>query len=183
MSPPLPCPPPPTAPPHDDGVWAPPGRYTITAPEHPLFTATPIETTIGTDPVTLTMSVGIQQAVTSQIQQQIRARLDTCAAVPDLNPSLGQGISNCRFRYTPEANHPFIDNVNWTITSYPTIELRVDPAGPVTVHTTQPGHATVTYRWTRDILEPRDWSPANGAADITVAGDVELDNNTPRWTG
>lgn len=166
-------------------VWAPPGRYTLTAPTHPLYAVPPTQATINATGTTQTVTVPItiQPAASDEITRQIRARLDACAPIASFEPHLAATPLSCPFDYTPTDYQPFTDSIRWTITRYPDIRLDIDADGTVTVHTTQPGQAQVTYRWTTDILEPRQWTPATGHTDITISGNVTENDTKLVWAG
>ncbi len=167
------------------GTWAPPGRYTLTAPDHPLYAVAPTQITANAtgDTQTVTVPVTIHPAASGEVTRQVRARLDACAAIASFEPQLDNAALSCPFDYTPTDYQPFIEGIRWTITRYPQIRLDLDPDGTVTVHTTQPGQAQATYRWTTDILEPRQWTGASGRVDLTVRGNVTAKDANLVWTG
>ncbi|WP_344133041.1 hypothetical protein [Luedemannella flava] len=166
------------------GVWAPPGRYTVTAPADPLYVASPIQiiASAAGDMQTITVPVTVQPDAVNEITRQVRAQLDACAAIASFDPQVDTPLS-CPFDYTPTDYQPFIDSVRWTITRYPEVRLDLAADGAVTVHTTSPGQAQVTYRWTTDIIEPRQWTTATGRTDITVSGGVTEKDAELVWTG
>ncbi|MET7396282.1 hypothetical protein ABZS66_22650 [Dactylosporangium sp. NPDC005572] len=165
--------------------WAPPGLYTITAPGDQLYA--PLETALavagGTDgPTTTTFTPTIRPDVLAQTERQIRDVINTCAdqrtLKPDLNPAPATP-NICPFH--ADTAYAITDTPTWAVDNYPRIALDVTDSDLVAVRTLEPGIATVTYRWTTDIVEPRRWNTATNTEQFAVAGYVELDHGTITW--
>jgi hypothetical protein len=165
-------------------VWGPPGVYTSTAAGDALFEAAHATITVTgrVDLAPATLPTVLKAGVVEEIQRQIRARIDQCAADPELRPRTDPTalLSDCPFSHNTK--YALIRTPKWTILQYPSIELRIEDDTTVTVHTTTPGNAQISYDWTFDILEPRTWNTVTAIEDITVAGTVFLDNEEVTWT-
>jgi hypothetical protein len=89
-----------------------------------------------------------------------RRGIDQCAAQPGPHPTIGTTpldiIGSCPLSY--DIPYTITDTPHWTIDNYPTITLQPHDDGTITVDTTTPGHATLTYRWTLDIVTPQRWT-------------------------
>jgi hypothetical protein len=168
----------------DGAVWAPPGIYTLAAVDTPLVGAVPITVTVAGDMgrQRLTLDVAVKPDAAAEVDRQVHARIDACAQQSDLRPDVGHAaLSNCPFEYPTQ--YTAVRDVHWTIVDYPRIELRKSDDGTVTVHTQKPGHATVTFSYSLDVLEPRRWTPVDGTTDITVSGAVTSDGEKITWVG
>jgi hypothetical protein len=161
----------------DGAVWALPGVYTLQAVADPLFDAAPSTVTVtGADRQSDELAVALKPTVLPAVDRQVRARIDACAEQDDMRPTVAAG--GCPMRYS--SNFAFTRKVRWSITKYPTLEIRLTDAGPQ-VHTTTAGAATVRYQWTTGVLEPREWTTDSETTEITIGGRVELVDGTPTW--
>ncbi|GAB3848962.1 hypothetical protein ACFPIJ_26175 [Dactylosporangium cerinum] len=165
-------------------IWAPPGAYTVTAAGDLLFEAATVTVTVagGIEPAAVTVKPTVRTDALQQIQQLIRARIDGCAALHDLAPDTDSSLGtpfDCPFRHSVRT--PILTAPTWTIDRYPAISLNVDDTGIVTVRTATPGAATVRYRWSLDLVEPRRWTDAEATEQFTVGGHVVLDHGTIAW--
>lgn len=165
-------------------LWAPPGQYTITTPGDELFDPVNLTVTVAgghpSNPINLPTTV--KAGIVEQVNQQIHARIDQCAAQPALRPDIDTTPltrNDCPFGY--DSQYAITDRPHWSIRAYPTVQLDVDDHGTVTVHTTIPGKATISYQWTLDVLEPRRWTTATATQDIVVGGHVTIDQTTITW--
>ncbi|MER7008789.1 hypothetical protein ABT297_37900 [Dactylosporangium sp. NPDC000555] len=166
-------------------VWGPPGVYTSTAAGDALFEAAHATITVTgrEDPAPATLPTAMKTGVVDEVQRQIRAQIDQCAADPELRPQTDPTalLNDCPFSHNTK--YAFTRAPKWTLLRYPSIELRVENDTAVTVHTTMPGSAQISYDWTVHIIEPRTWNTVIATEDITVAGTVLLDNDNVRWVG
>lgn len=161
----------------DGAVWALPGVYTLSAVADPLFDAPPATLTVtGADRQSAQLAVTLKPSVLPAVDRQVRTRIDACARQADMDPTVDGG--GCPMEYS--SSFAFTRNVRWSVTKYPTLEIRLTDDGPQ-VHTTVPGTATIRYQWTTDVLEPREWSADTGSSPITVSGRVELVAGVPTW--
>jgi hypothetical protein len=165
-------------------VWAPPGRYTVARAATPLLEPAEVTVTVtGDPPPPVTFPAVVKAAVVDEVNRQVRDRIDDCAAqrsfTPDTDPSPISAHS-CPLRHS--SAYTITDKPRWTVEQYP--HIRLDPAadGTITVTTTTPGRATVHYRWTFDIAEPRDWHAIDATEDILITGQVTAARGTPEWT-
>ena len=165
-------------------VWALPGVYTLTAVPDPLYDVQPGSVTVtGADRQAAEPTVSLKVNILEEVDHQVRARVDECARQADMRPTVDTGSpagGGCPFQHS--SKFTFIRNVRWTVDRYPDLEIRLADSGPQ-VHTTKPGQATITYEWTRGVLEPRDWTTESAASEITVSGPVELVDGKPLWRG
>jgi hypothetical protein len=166
-------------------LWAPPGIYAATTAGDALFEpATAAITVTGReDPEPATLPTAFKSGVADEVQRQIRARIDKCATDPQMRPAADPAavLNDCPFgHYT---KYTFTRSPKWTISQYPSVELNIKDDTSVTVHTTTPGKAQISYDYSFDIIEPRTWHPFTATEDITVAGTVTLDSGAVAWTG
>lgn len=164
--------------------WAPPGRYTITTTSDPIVDPAHLDLTITDNhqPPPITLTPTIKADLTLQADQQIHTRIDQCAAQPRSNPNVGTSpldFDSCPFSY--DIPYTVVDHLHWTVDQYPTIALHVQDDGTITVATTTPGQATLTYQWTLDIVTPQHWTTASTTMPITIGGHIEVDNGTAVW--
>lgn len=164
-------------------VYAWPGKWTLAAKETPLVAAVPTTVTVaGGGSQQLTLDVSVRPEVASEVERQIRTRIDTCATKDALRPNAGGGIlSNCPFSAT--TSYVYTKDIRWTIVDYPKIEIKKNDDGSVKVRTVTPGHARVDYQVSTDVLEPRRWTPASDTRDIKISGAVSVDNGSIVWNG
>ncbi|WP_238015025.1 hypothetical protein KZZ52_33825 [Dactylosporangium sp. AC04546] len=165
-------------------LWVPPGRYTVSAAGDQLYE--PVHTTVTVagdeDDVTATVEPVLRATVTADVDRQIRARIDDCAQQRDLKPDVDRSLRtfrSCPFDYS--SPYAVTDEPTWTVNRYPTVALD-STDGVISVQTTTPGTASVTYRWTFDIVEPRRWTTATDEVEFTVGGSVTLDGPAITWT-
>lgn len=165
-------------------LWAPPGAYTVTAAGDPLFEPVTVTVTVadGVDPPAVTVKPTLRPDVLPQIEQQIRTRIDNCAALHDLEPDTDQRLGTLRdCPFSHSARTPYTDAPTWTVDRYPTIALDVDETGVVTVRTVTPGAATVRYRWSLSVIEPRQWTDASATKQFDIDGHVVLHGGALTW--
>lgn len=122
-----------------------PGGYSVTLPEQPLLTAP--ETTLyagvaghkGVSSMAQIEPTVAANAV-SEIERQVHEYLDDCAASNEPEPE------GCPFAVGYTIGE--VKDLQWRITSYPTITVELDPyrSGQVTVHTTGYGEVEATWR-------------------------------------
>jgi hypothetical protein len=150
------------------------GTYMVRPPEDdPFFTAQPASAVVtgglGRDEtVALRLDTQIRPEALATVTTQVKAHLDECAAVADFAPRIGR--TRCPFSYEKIIYKP--GNPRWRIDAYPQFELRRSdrPAvdgGPVVVHTTTPGKATLAYT--------SDGAPESVTVDVDVRGAVNAD--------
>ncbi|MET7399620.1 hypothetical protein ABZS66_39665 [Dactylosporangium sp. NPDC005572] len=172
------------SPPAADAIWAPPGRYTAVGVPTALYDTTEVTTTItgqATTPVTLHITATLKPAITTAVNDQIATYLSGCAAQHDLQPRTDPTPRHrCPFAY--DAPYTITDDPHWVIDSRPTIQLEPVDANTLTAATTTAGQATVTYRWSTDIIEPRRWNTAAATVTYTLAGTVTTVDGTITWT-
>ncbi|GAA3730958.1 hypothetical protein HDA32_005607 [Spinactinospora alkalitolerans] len=155
-----------------------PGTYTITTPpSHPLFEAAELgAVAVAADdtdrrPATFDVTgLKVRSGLAADVHEQITARLDTCAEQTALAPP------GCPLHLDRDS-YQSVEDVSWTITAQP--QIRLLPAddtalhgAPLTVETTTPGAAEVTYRHTYGADEPKQET-----VDITVGGGVGIDED------
>ena len=166
-----------------------PGMYTLTSADDPLLTAA-TETILVAGSANwqrVEFTVTIKPDVAEQVDRQIRTRIDACVAQSSFRPSVGETLlPNCYFDHNTKFT--YTRDAHWALVDYPRIELQLteDEAagtGGVRVHTTAPGHATVNYEHSFDVLEPRDWMPTSATEEIVPRGDVVVTDGKIVWTG
>jgi hypothetical protein len=181
----------PANPPNDNtGVdrrlpWAPPGRYSVTAAGDQLYEPTQTTITVAgdSDRVSVTISPVIRPNLLAEVERQIRDRIDHCAEQPDLRPDTDPSpvaTDTCPFRH--DSPYAITDVPMWRVDRYPTITLDVHEDAVITIRTVTPGSATVAYRWTTDIVEPRRWTSTSSTTDFTIDGHVTLNDGVVTWT-
>ncbi|WP_432830713.1 hypothetical protein [Dactylosporangium sp. CA-092794] len=163
--------------------WAPPGQYTITRPGTSLLepATTSVTITTASAPIPITIPATIQPAAATTINELIHDRIDSCAAQHSFTPAVGPPptVHSCPVvYYSPYA---FTDKPTWTVDAYPHLQLEPADDGSITVTTSTPGTASVHYRWTTGIIEPRTWTDAADHTDITITGRVVAPNGTIAW--
>jgi hypothetical protein len=166
-------------------IWAPPGVYTATAVPDPLLTTAPVTITVTgtTDPAETTLPATVQPALTADIDRQVHARIDQCAAQHTMHPNLDPANPAAqRCPITHDSPYTITTQPTWRVDTYPHLTLHPAADGTLQVQTTTAGQASITYSWTTDILEPRRWTPTTATEPITIAGQVTLDHTTPTWT-
>ncbi|GAA3449704.1 hypothetical protein [Dactylosporangium matsuzakiense] len=167
--------------PNPDGIWAPPGRYTIARHETPLLDGAAVTLDI-TDTPTATVTLPaatLKPAAATAAEQLIRDRIDTCATQHRLSPDIG-GWHTCPMSYP--ANRFHIEQPTWTIQSYP--QLTFDPTddGTMQITTTTPGQAAITFQWSNDFTEAKQWHDTTDTVNIKVKGTVAAAaNGTLDW--
>lgn len=172
------------APSREASLLLPPGTWTITADPTALLTTDPVKVHASgdRDRQSVRLTSRVRPDVLGPVQDQIRARIDACAAVDDLRPDVGTGLlSNCPFSAT--TRYTVVRNVRWEVRQYPEIELRQDDAGTVTVHTTRAGRAQVRYQYSREIVSPDTFNDVTDTVDITVGGQVDVAAGAATWSG
>lgn len=173
-----------SSPPAAATIWAPPGRYTIAGLPTALYDTTEVTTTITGEsqtPVTVEITATLKPAITAAVNDQIAAYLRVCAAQHDFYPRTDPApLHRCPFTY--DSPYAITDDQRWTIDSRPTIQFEPIDPNALTVTTTTAGQATVTYRWSTDITEPRRWNTAAATVTYTVTGTVTTVNDTITWT-
>jgi hypothetical protein len=163
-------------------VPVPPGVYTIAGAPSPLFTApeTTVVVTGEADRQQVSLGAELQPAVGPELTRQVEARINACAAQPDFHPQVAEGA--CPFRF--ESVVTSAKDQHWTVVRYPQVAPKLTSSGTVTVQTLAPGQMKVSYAWTTDFSEPREWTPAEDVVDITeISGDVTVEAGAPHWTG
>jgi hypothetical protein len=120
-------------------------------------------------------------AATTAITKQINTHLDACATQTDLHPHTSSEPADGPRCPAFDADHTFINDVHWHVTTYPTITLEPTTDGTVQVHTTHAGNLTISYQWSDDVLQPRRWHPATADVTATITGQAVLDHGTPTW--
>jgi hypothetical protein len=172
-----------------DAPFALPGTYMVTSVDDPLLSAA-TETVVVAGDVRrqqVDLKVAIKPTVVGEVDKQIRARIDACIPQSTFRPTVGESaLSNCYFDHS--TRYTYTDKVHWTLVDYPKVELRVTEdrnagRGGVSVHTTTPGHATITYEYSFNVLEPRVWSPTSATEEINPRGDVVVDAGKIVWVG
>jgi hypothetical protein len=164
-------------------LWAPPGRYTLTTPGDQLVNPARLDITIADnhDPRPVTLTPTVRTDLAQRIDQQIRALIDQCAAQPDLHPTIGPALlRSCPFDY--DTIYTITDRPHWTIDRYPTTAVHLQEDGTITVTTVSPGEATLSYRWTLDIIPPQHWTTTTATTPVNVGGHVTVDHDIATWT-
>jgi hypothetical protein len=170
----------------DGGIHAWPGVYTLAAKETALVAAVPTTVVVAGDSGVqrVTIDVAVRPTVTTEVDRQVRARIDTCATKTALRPDSGGGIlPDCPFSAT--TSYVYTKDIRWTVVDYPKIEIRKADDGSIKVRTTTPGHARVDYQVSTDVIEPRRWTPTSTTTEIKVSGEVEAtkDGTGVTWNG
>nr|BFE56439.1 hypothetical protein GCM10020063_009650 [Dactylosporangium thailandense] len=164
-------------------LWAPPGQYTLTRPATPVLEAGQASITVTSGPPpTITIPNVLKPAAVDTAQQIIHDRIDACAAKPAFAPTVGapgHTWNSCPITY-PE-RYTITNDPTWTINTYPQLHLEPADDGTITVTTTTPGQATIRYRWTDHLAEPRTWTDATDTIDVTVTGRITAASGTPEW--
>ncbi|WP_327007602.1 hypothetical protein OHA72_10220 [Dactylosporangium sp. NBC_01737] len=174
-------------------VWAPPGVYTASKAGTALLEPSQITITISAadtvttgdpqEPRTVVLPDTVKPAVSEQVLRQIHERIDACAAqrvfAPDTDLTLGT-IDTCPLRHSTK--YAITDDPTWTVLQYPQVRLDPRPDDTLTVTTTTAGRASIHYRWTMYLRDPREWYDVDAVEDIVVAGRVTANQGTPTWT-
>ncbi|GIJ45627.1 hypothetical protein Val02_25130 [Virgisporangium aliadipatigenens] len=165
------------------------GVYTVAGEEtDPLMSSAPAQV-----PVAGTLARGgtatvVQPALTvrdtakAEVERQVRARLDACAAQQVFVPKVGG--RTCPFEHSRgqlfEADST---QISWKVETYPTVELAVTrtptaEAPPVSVRTAEggKGRATVSYVYRGAPAPPV-------SVEFTVAGSVSVVDGKVVWSG
>jgi hypothetical protein len=114
-----------------------PGRYQVSLPEQPLWTAEPVMAFVGLgDPGTpVTLEPAIKDSARAAVEQQVGAYVDECAKSTELSPP------NCPFS---AGTYDQVNKVHWKVGNYPQFELARDYDGRLVVSTTTEGDADAT---------------------------------------
>jgi hypothetical protein len=153
------------------------GTYTVTY-EHPLFDPVPETAVVRSDTTTeLTFPVGpVRAGVKEEIDTQIRAHLESCAEEATVLRPVG-----CALHHDPGHYFPLRGDARWEVESMPEVALEATDTvhethrPTITVTTTSPGKALVTYA-------VMDGEERTVTVDIVVGGNVELDDSgQPDW--
>jgi hypothetical protein len=158
-----------------------PGTYTVTAPQTPLFqqVATTVTSTGDGQRLPVRVTADLRPDVAGKIQDQVDARIAACAQQSTLRPRLAD--ARCPFGY--DSAFTFLKDVRWTVRTPPTIAVRVDGSGAVTVTNPGRGQLTLSYAWSTDVLEPRRWTVAEETVPMAeIGGQVSVVDNDVRWS-
>ncbi|HEX6683760.1 MAG TPA: hypothetical protein VF062_13235 [Candidatus Limnocylindrales bacterium] len=131
-----------TMPPESGGFLAFPGGYRVSVVDNPLLQGRDVTAVAvgGGNPVQLTVT--LKDSARAEVEAQVKSFVDECAKSTDLEPT---GCPFAAFAIEP------IANVKWTVTTYPTLNLTVNPqTGTVNVTTTRSGRADVTGTYSSD---------------------------------
>ncbi|MGI5186136.1 hypothetical protein ACQEVZ_58800 [Dactylosporangium sp. CA-152071] len=168
------------------GLFAPPGAYTVTVDADVPFagiTATVIVAG-GVDPAPVVLAPALSPDIQPKVEQQIRDRIALCGRPQEFRPyppDWRNFSQTCPFGHDPQS--PITQPPVWTVERLPAIMLRVDEHGAVVVKTTSPGIATIRYRWSVDIVEPRQWREDSRTVEFTAGGYVGVADHAPNWVG
>jgi hypothetical protein len=93
-----------------------------------------------------------------------------------------QWAARNRVELRHSTRYTITDDPVWKVLQYPQIRLDPRPDGTLTVTTTTAGRATIHYRWTLYLRDPREWYDVDAVEKIVVAGRVTADQASPTWT-
>ncbi|MEU0557470.1 hypothetical protein [Dactylosporangium sp. NPDC006015] len=162
--------------------WAPPGRYTATRPGNALYEPAEATAVVSDTPVTIDLPATLKPALTTNVEQQLRHRINACAAQRVFKPDTdvtSPNLHTCPMVHlTP---YTITTEPRWTVQRYPTIRLDTRADGVVTVTTLTPGKVTIHYQWTLSILEPRDWNTVDATYDLNVDGFLRDVDGKTEW--
>ncbi|WP_347599011.1 hypothetical protein [Acrocarpospora sp. B8E8] len=148
---------------------APPGGYTVSLPDQPLWEASPVVAYAGIDERGWSRTVRLEPTIKAdaraEIDPQVRSYLDRCAQSTTLVPE------KCPFSAYPYST---VRNVKWKIVKYPEYELS-DYAGQVSISTITDGEATVTGD---SVGYFGGTDPFSTTDRFAVSGNVELVGDT-----
>ncbi len=166
-------------------VWALPGAYTVAVASDVLYTAEPVTVTVGgaTRETTVRLEARLRDDLTADVNRQVTARVDACAAQATLTPDTDNTLlsgHDCPFSAT--SRYTILRNITWRITRYPRVELTAGAARTLAVRTVGDGEAVLSYDWSFDILEPRDWTALSETVTFSVGGQVTVgDDGKAVW--
>ncbi|MFG3301866.1 hypothetical protein [Micromonospora chersina] len=111
------------------------GSYLVSLPDHPIREVTaPVTVRAGGGREQGVLRTRVRDSARESIETQVRAYLDRCAAITELEPE------GCPFQvWSPTV----VKDVAWRITGYPTLEITLGPDGSAQVVGSS-GTATVT---------------------------------------
>jgi hypothetical protein len=115
-----------------------PGDYSVVLPDQPLLTAPEAHVYAGDEAGSaVAIEPTIRPGVEEEVDRQVRATIDECAAQTTLSPP------DCPFQSYAFSE---VRNVRWKITEYPVLRLGISQfqRGQVVVETAQSGQADVT---------------------------------------
>jgi hypothetical protein len=172
-----------------DAPFALPGIYTLSPADDPVLTAAASTIVVAADGAEqrIDLKVSIKPHVVAEVEKQIRARIDACVPQSTFHPKVGDSVlNNCYFDHNTKFT--YTDKVRWTLVDYPKVELGITEdqtagTGGVSVHTVSAGHATVSYEYSFDVLEPRRWAPTSATEEIKPRGAVVVADGKIAWTG
>jgi ketosteroid isomerase-like protein len=145
-----------------------PGAYVVTLADHPIFEAAPV-TAIANGGDAPTLEPKVRASVRQEIDQQVRAYLDGCAASPELDPP------RCPFlaHFHTSTNYAQVraTKVSRKITRYPTLRIERDIAvgTPIAVSTVLAGQVEVAARYSptaAPFVDVKEWFGVSGAVHV-----------------
>ena len=110
-----------------------PGAYVVTLPDNPLLRADPVTVVAGLPPRTA-LQPQVQPSAQQEIERQVKAAIDKCAASTQRQPP------NCPFA----ASSGFEEPVRWTVLAYPTLRTQLVEGGQVYVDSVNAGTVRIT---------------------------------------
>jgi hypothetical protein len=155
------------------------GVYTVAGDESdPLMAAEPVKVPVpgvlgrSGSATVVQPALTVRDAARREVEAQVKARVDGCAALPDFSPR------GCPFAYPRgELYELKASQITWKVEAYPTVELSVvATASPVAVRTTSKGRASVTFVYDGAVTEPV-------SVEITVGGSVSVVDGKVVWSG
>lgn len=138
-----------------------PGAYVVRLARHPLVEAPPVTVVAGTGDAPA-LQVRVRPGHYIELQRQVRAYVDDCAARPDPE------TAGCPFERTSDVAYP--STVQRWIAAYPSVEVLVDGTDSLVV-TKTPGRAEV-----RDGASGESSDPI-AEEQIRVTGKLETDSD------
>ncbi|MFT4052828.1 MAG: hypothetical protein QM677_11355 [Microbacterium sp.] len=139
-----------------------PGVYDVAAPESTWLTLETDSLTVTSIGGSVTASVVATDALQEEVQSQVDAIIDECAATAEAAPD------GCPFSLYSWGD---TRNVVWTVAEYPVVEL----SGVDYFSTEEYGEVSVTYEysWYDD-----EWNAGDDEVSIAVYGEIEISGDT-----
>lgn len=133
-----------------------PGTYPVSGPESDWITVTAEPLAVTADGGTTAVALSASDALQGEVESQVNAQLDTCAASTSAAPE------GCPFRILAWNG---ASSVKWTIKAYPTIELTGYES-----FTGSAGRVTATFR--------ESGAARSSTQSFSVSGAIEIDGDT-----